>query len=89
MKKSIYRLTPLHALLPALNRRYLEFISTLEDDKAGTGQLNKISQPVEENDRSYGGFHFFHLADEELFQALGSGEFNISGFPNKDLRRRV
>ena len=27
--------------------------------------------------------------DEELFQSLGSGQFNISGFQNKDLRRRV
>jgi hypothetical protein len=27
--------------------------------------------------------------DEELFEALGRGEFNISGFQNKDLRRRV
>ena len=29
------------------------------------------------------------IDDRELFQSLGSGEFNISGFQNKDLRRRV
>ena len=89
MKKSIYSLAPLRELLLAANRRYLEFISTIEDDKAGTDKLNKISQPVEENDRSYRGFNFFDPEDEELFEALGSGEFNISGFQNKDLRRRV
>jgi hypothetical protein len=89
MKKSIYSLAPLRELLPAANRRYLEFISTIEDDKAGTDKLNKISQPIQENDRSYRGFNFFDPEDEDLFEALGSGEFNISGFQNKDLRRRV
>src|ERR1039457_2405774 len=89
MKKSIYSLAPLRELLTAANRRYLEFISTLDDEKAGAGKLHKISQPVEENDRSYRGFNFFDPEDEELFQSLGSGEFNIRGFQNKDLRRRV
>jgi hypothetical protein len=89
MKKTIYSLAPLRELLLAANRRYLEFISTIEDDKAGTDKLHKISQRVEDNDRSYRGFNFFDPADEELFAALGRGEFNISGFQNKDLRRRV
>ena len=44
---------------------------------------------MEENDRSYRGFNFFDPDDEELFEALGSGEFHISGFQNQDLRRRV
>jgi len=89
MKKTIYSLAPLRELLLAANRRYLEFISTIEDNKAGTDKLNKISQPVEDNDRSYRGFNFFDPEDEELFQSLGSGQFNISGLQNKDLRRRL
>ena len=44
---------------------------------------------MEEKDRSYRGFNFFDPEDEDLFEALGSGEFNISGFQNKDLRRLV
>src|SRR5712692_2353628 len=88
MKKTIYSLAPLRELLLAANRRYLEFTSAIEDDKAGTDKLNKISQPVEENDRAYPGFNFFDPDDEQLFRSLASGEFNISGFQNKDLRRR-
>ena len=42
---------------------------------------------MEENDRNYAGFNFFDPQDEKLFESLGSGEFNISGFQNKDLRR--
>jgi len=89
MKKTIYSLAPLRELLLAANRRYLEFISTLEDDRTGTDKLNKVSQPVQENDRRYRGFNFFDPDDEELFHSLGRGEFNISGFQNKDLRRRL
>ena len=73
----------------AANRRYLEFISAIQDDTAGTDKLNQISQPTQVNQRSYRGFNFFDPEDEELFQSLESGEFNISGFQNQDLRRRV
>jgi hypothetical protein len=89
MKKTIYSLAPLRELLRAANRRYLEFISSIEEDRAGTDKLNKISQPVEESERAYRGFNFFDPDDEERFRALGSGEFNISGFHNKDLRQRL
>jgi hypothetical protein len=89
MKKTIYSLAPLRELLWAANRRYLEFLSAIEDDTAGTHKLNKISQPTEENERAYRGFNFFDVEDEKLFESLGSGEFNISGFQNKDLRQRV
>ena len=89
MKKTIYSLAPLRELLLASNRRYLECISAIEDDKAGTGKLNKVSQPVQENDRRYRGFNFFDLQDQKLFESLGRGEFNISGFQNRDLRRRL
>jgi hypothetical protein len=89
MKKTIYSLAPLRQQVVASNRRYIEFISLLEDDRAGTDKLNKISQPVVENDRSYRGFNLFDAEDEELLQVLGSGEFNISGFQNKDLRSRL
>jgi len=89
MKKTIYSLAPLRELLLAANRRYLEFISTIEDHRAGTGKLSKISQRVQQHDRAYRGFNFFDPDDDKLFRTLGSGEFNISGFQNKDLRRRL
>jgi len=89
MKKTIYSLAPLRELWLAANRRYLEFISTLEDDRTGTDKLNQVSQPVQENERRYRGFNFFDPDDEKLFHSLGRGEFHISGFQNKDLRGRL
>jgi hypothetical protein len=67
-KKTIYSLAPLHELLLAANRRYLEFLSTIEDNKGGTDKLNKVAQPLQENDRNYRGFNFFDSEDEKLFE---------------------
>jgi hypothetical protein len=89
MLKTIYSLPALRELLVAANRRYLEFLSAIEDDSTGSDRLNKISRAVEENGRSYRGFNFFDDNDQELFQSLIRGEFNISGFQSKQLRYRL
>src|ERR1700736_2970925 len=89
MLKTIYSPPALRELLLAANRRYLEFLSAIDDDTAGTGKLKKISRAVEENGRTYRGFNFFDDDDQELFQALLRGEFNISGFHSKSLRHRL
>ncbi len=86
MQKTIYSLPALQELLVAANRRYLEFLSAIEDHTAGTDKLNKISSGIEENDRFYRGFNFFDDEDHKLFQSLLRGEFNISGFQSKNLR---
>jgi hypothetical protein len=44
---------------------------------------------LEENGRSYRGFNFFSDDDQELFESLLRGEFNISGFPSRNLRPRL
>lgn len=87
MKKTIYSLAPLRELLAASNRRYLEFLSAIDDPGAGADKLNKITRTVHEEARSYRGFNFFNHDDETLFLALARGEFTISGVQNKTLRR--
>lgn len=87
MKKSIYSLGPLMKVMTASNRRYLEFISAIEDTSAGNKRLNKVSQRVEKNNRGYKGINFFDVEDLRLMQTLNRGEFNIDGFRNKDIRR--
>lgn len=89
MQKTIYSLPALRELLLAANRRYLEFLSAIEDNTAGTDKLNKISRSVEETGRSYRGFNFFADEDQNLFESLARGEFNISGFQSKNLRQRL
>ena len=89
MQKSIYSLPALRELLAASNRRYLEFLSAIEDPRAGRDKLDKLSQPVEQEGRRYSGFNLFDSGDENLLCAIVRGEFNISGLQNKTLRRHA
>ncbi len=89
LKKSIYSLPMLVELMKASNRRYIKFISAIDDPSGGIKDLNKISRSVKEEDRSYRGFNLFDGDDLELFSAIIRGEFNISGFSNKALRKII
>jgi hypothetical protein len=86
MKKTIYSLGALREVLAAANRRYLEFLSSIDDPSDGQTKLRRLSQPLQEDARSYRGFNFFDPQDELLFQVIARGEFNISGFHNQRLR---
>jgi len=89
MQKSIYSLPALRELLAASNKRYLEFLSAIEDPRAGRDKLDKLSQPVEMEGRRYSGFNLFDSDDETLLCAIVRGEFNITGLQNKTLRRHL
>ncbi len=87
MQKTIYSLAPLQELLLAANRRYLAFLSDLVDPSAGMKQVERLAEPVREEERSYRGFNLFSSDDLALLIALVRGEWNISGFRNATLRR--
>jgi len=89
LKKSIYSLPALVELMRAANRRYLEFISTLDDPSAALKDLEKIAAAVREGERSLRGFNLFAGDDLDVFQTLLRGEFTISGFQNRDLAQRL
>jgi len=89
MKKGIYSLPALQNLLAAANRRYLQFISTIDDVSLGITKLDQISKTIIKCDRSYKEFNLFTDQDQLLFESIASGEFNISGFQNKHLRRKL
>lgn len=88
VKKNIFSLSVLSDLMKAANLRYLEFISAIEDNTIGKQKLQKITSSKMENDRTYKGFNFFEKTDQNVLVHLTSGEFNISGFRSKDLKRR-
>jgi hypothetical protein len=87
MKKNIYSLTALLPLMQSANRRYLEFISAIEDDKVGKEKLEKITQKVNVDERNYRGFNFFDKQDDAVLQVIARGEFNIYGFRAKHLKK--
>ena len=87
MKKNIYSLRPLKDILKASNKRYLEFISGIENKSAGQKRLKKVTEPKKQNNRNYSGFNFFSKKDLSVLLVMLRGEFNISGFQNKNLRK--
>jgi hypothetical protein len=87
MQKSIYSLTALQTVLKAANRRYLEFISALDDPSEGIRKLEQVTRPVTVKDRPYPGFNFFAAPDVNLFEFLARGELLIAGFYHKTLQR--
>ena len=89
LKKSIYSLADLRELLAAANRRYLDFLSALDDPSDGERKLRKVSEPVVEQGRTYKGFNFFLDDDALAIQALLRGEHFISGLRHADLQRHL
>jgi hypothetical protein len=86
MKKTIYSLDPLRAIMQAAHRRYLGLISTFERRGADERQLSKLTETVEDNDHRYKGFNPLAKADARIFRALAQGEFVISGLTTRTLR---
>ncbi|HEY1756936.1 MAG TPA: hypothetical protein VGG72_16300 [Bryobacteraceae bacterium] len=89
MQKTIYSLPALRGLLEAANRRYLEFLSAIEDPRARRNKLDKLSRQLEQEGRRYSGFNLFDSDDETLLCSIVRGEFNISGLQNKTLRHHL
>jgi hypothetical protein len=85
-KKSIYSLPELASILGDANRRYIEFLSSIDDPTNGIRDLEKISRPVKADERTYRGFNLFHGDDLDVFISIVRGEFNISGFRNCTIR---
>jgi hypothetical protein len=86
VRKSIYSLPDLQEMLRAANRRYLEFLSALEDPTAGIKNLEKISKRVQDGQRTHRGFNLFDSTDLAVFEAIVRGELDISGFQNRHLQ---
>lgn len=89
LRKTIYSLPDLRSLLAAANRRYLDFLSALDDPSVGMTRLRDVSDAANESGRNYKGFNFFAARDADLFAALVRGENVITGVRNKDLRRQL
>jgi predicted transcriptional regulator len=87
LKKNIYSLTLLANNLKAANKRYLDFIAAIDNKEVGRKRLEKVTESKSENNRNYKGFNFFSKDDMSILLAILRGEFNISGFRNKNIQK--
>jgi len=86
VRKTIYSLPDLQDLMRASNRRYLEFLSALDDPTDGIKNLERLSKNTHDGQRTHRGFNLFDGEDRAVFEAIVRGEFDISGFQNRHLQ---
>ena len=89
LKKNIYSLHDLRQLAVAANRRYLEFLSSIDDPTVAIETVRRVSEKVHETGRAYSGFNFFSEHDVNLFEIILRGEHTIQGFRNAHLREHM
>ena len=85
VKKSIYSLIDLREILLGCCRRYLEYLSALDDHSAGARALDRLSQDQRDQDRIIKGLNFFKSSEQALLRALQRPQFNIRGLRRADL----
>jgi len=89
VKKTIYSLIDLRNILLGCNRRYLEFLSALDDHSSGQRDLDRLTQPKQTPQQTFKGFNFFDQTEQALLCALQRPEFNIHGLRRADLQPRL
>src|SRR5271157_3593456 len=85
VRKTIYSLKDLREILLSCNRRYLEYLSSLDDFSAGIRALDRLTQPRPVKGRNLKGLNFFSRAEQTLLAALQRPGFNIAGLRRADL----
>jgi hypothetical protein len=85
MKKTIYSLGDLAGILFACNRRYLAYLSALDDFSAGVKLLDRVTRPRKLDGKTVKGVDFFNPAERTLLGALQNPKFNIAGIRRADI----
>jgi hypothetical protein len=61
------------------NRRYLAFLSALDDFSAGVRVLDRLTRPRSVRGKTVKGVNFFDPTEQHLLRALQRPAFNIAG----------
>lgn len=86
LKKTIYSLIDLRQILLGCNRRYLEYLSALDDFSAGDRNLDRLVGPKQVDGYTLKGFNFFNRTEQASLRALQRPEFNLLGVRRADLK---
>jgi len=87
LRKTIYSLIDLRQILLGCHRRYLEYLSALDDPSAGDRNLHRLTRPKIVDGHTLQGFNFFDSTQQTSLRALQRPEFNIQGIRRADLSR--
>ena len=73
-------------LSQAANRRYLESLAAVDAETPLKDLADKLCRPVQEGSRRYRALNPFSPDDAKLLESVARGEYQITGFRNRDLR---
>jgi len=79
IKKTIYSLPDLRQVLLGCNRRYLAFLSALDDFSAGVRVLDRLTRPRSVCGKTVKGVNFFDPTERRLLRALQRPAVSIAG----------
>jgi DNA-binding transcriptional ArsR family regulator len=85
VRKTIYSLGCLRAILLGCNRRYLAHLSALDDVSAGVRALERLTRPRRVAGKTVKGINFFAPLDQALLHALQNPRVNIAGVRRGEL----
>ena len=85
VRKTIYSLKDLGVILRGCNRRYLEFLSALDDLAAGIRALDRLTKPRRLGGKTIKGINFFSSLEQTILRTLQGPQFNIAGIRRADL----
>jgi hypothetical protein len=85
VKKTIYSLRDLAEILLGCNRRYLAFLSALDDFSSGVRALHHLTRPRRIGHKIIKGINFFDPLQQALLRTLQRPSFNIAGVRRADL----
>jgi hypothetical protein len=86
LKKTLYSLIDLREILAGCNRRYLEFLSAIEDTSRGQRDLARLTEPQHDGQRTIRALNFFARTEQRLLRTPQRPEFNIHGLRRADLQ---
>ena len=85
VKKSIYSLRDLQDILLACNRRYLAYLSALDDFSAGARALDQVTRPRRIDGKTMKPINFFNRMEQAVLRALQCPASAIAGLRRADL----
>jgi hypothetical protein len=71
------------------NRRYLEAMAVVDDDRPARQLVDRVTRPARWGERRKRALQPLSPADQELFRAVLRGEHRLRGFRNRELAARL
>jgi hypothetical protein len=86
LRKGVADMSRRAQLSQAANRRYLESLAAVDAETPLKDLADKLCRPVQEGSRRYRALNPFSPDDAKLLEIVARGEYQITGFRNRDLR---